>query len=171
MSLFTLTLLTTLLAVGCDRQTDSDVASRELENVPPAAADLVGSTVSSAEEGAEATATVPNLPTRQSDTPPAKLGIGDPSPSLHLAKWIKGEPVESTLSGKVHVVEFWATWCGPCRAGMPHISALQSEFSDEVAFIGVTRENESTVTGFLEDSDQWQIARFGTCTEGCSKSV
>ena len=62
---------------------------------------------------------------------------------------IKGDPVEAPLKGKVHVVEFWATWCGPCRVGMPHISELQTKYKDEVAFIGVTREDEKTVRGFL----------------------
>lgn len=78
-----------------------------------------------------------------------KLGVGDPSPGLKISKWIKGDPVEAPLKGKVHVVEFWATWCGPCRVGMPHISELQTKYKDEVAFIGVTREDEKTVRGFL----------------------
>ena len=78
-----------------------------------------------------------------------KLGIGDPSPGLKISKWVKGDPVEAPLKDKVHVVEFWATWCGPCRAGMPHISELQNKYKEEVAFIGVTREDEKTVRGFL----------------------
>ncbi|MDB4678771.1 redoxin family protein [Rhodopirellula sp.] len=78
-----------------------------------------------------------------------KLGIGDPSPGLKVAKWIKGDPVTAPLRDKVHVVEFWATWCGPCRVGMPHISELQTKYKDKVAFIGVTREDEATVNGFL----------------------
>ena len=78
-----------------------------------------------------------------------KLGVGDPSPGLKISKWIKGDPVSAPLKDKVHVVEFWATWCGPCRAGMPHISELQTKYKDDVAFIGVTREDEKTVRGFL----------------------
>jgi thiol-disulfide isomerase/thioredoxin len=78
-----------------------------------------------------------------------KLSVGDPSPGLKVSKWIKGDPVTAPLKDKVHVVEFWATWCGPCRVGMPHISELQNKYKDEVAFIGVTREDEKTVRGFL----------------------
>ena len=77
------------------------------------------------------------------------LGIGDPNPGLTLAKYVKGEAVETPLEDEVTVVEFWATWCGPCLAGMPHISELQKEYGDEVRFIGVTREEESVVTKFL----------------------
>ena len=77
------------------------------------------------------------------------LKIGDQSPGLEIAKWIKGDPVEAPLKDKVHVVEFWATWCGPCLAGMPHLSELQNKYKDDVVFIGVTREDEKTVRGFL----------------------
>jgi thiol-disulfide isomerase/thioredoxin len=109
------------------------------------------------ESGLEKTATVPSEPAGQPDAelepldpPPKKLGIGDANPGLQIAKWIKGSPVDEPLTDKVHVVEFWATWCGPCRVGMPHISELQSEYGEEVAFIGVTREKEATVAKFLE---------------------
>ncbi|MGB0738617.1 MAG: TlpA family protein disulfide reductase [Planctomycetaceae bacterium] len=46
--------------------------------------------------------------------------------------------------------EFWATWCGPCLQSMPHISALQNEYADQVQFIGITRENAATVDGFMK---------------------
>jgi thiol-disulfide isomerase/thioredoxin len=99
-------------------------------------------------------------PSQLADEPPSQLGIGDPNPGLKLAKWIKGEPVQTPLTGKVHVVEFWATWCGPCRVGMPHISELQSEYGEDVTFIGVTREDEATVASFLQsespDGRNWQ---------------
>jgi thiol-disulfide isomerase/thioredoxin len=62
-----------------------------------------------------------------------------------------GEPVAQLDPGQVYVVEFWATWCGPCLAGMPHISELQTQYGDAVRFIGVTREDEETVQGFLEE--------------------
>ena len=61
----------------------------------------------------------------------------------------KGAPVSAPLTGKVHVVEFWATWCGPCRVGMPHISELQTHYGDDVVFMGITREDEATVNKFL----------------------
>ncbi|MDG2220584.1 MAG: redoxin family protein [Rubripirellula sp.] len=80
------------------------------------------------------------------------LSIGDAAPEIHLAKFVKGEPVDMEQSDRVHVIEFWATWCGPCRAGMPHISELQQHHGDDVAFVGVTQEDESTVTGFLGET-------------------
>ena len=66
----------------------------------------------------------------------SKLGVGDPAPPLSVSKWLKGEPVLVFATGKVHVVEFWASWCGPCRMVVPHLSALQKKYPD-VVFIGV----------------------------------
>ncbi len=80
------------------------------------------------------------------------LAIGDPAPPLQVDQWVLGEPVDPVLNGGVFVVEFWATWCGPCRVGMPHISELQQHHGDAVKFVGVTREDVETVEGFL-DSD------------------
>ena len=81
-----------------------------------------------------ATKAAPKAPAKAS----ASLAVGDPAPALSIDKWIKGAPVPKFESGKVYVVEFWATWCGPCIASMPHLSALQKEFKDSVTIIGVT---------------------------------
>ena len=70
------------------------------------------------------------------------LKVGSPAPALAIEKWVKGEPVAGFEKGKVYVVEFWATWCGPCIASMPHLSELQREFKDKgVTFIGVSSED------------------------------
>ncbi|MBK7403731.1 MAG: redoxin family protein [Phycisphaerales bacterium] len=67
-----------------------------------------------------------------------KLMVGDRAPELSIASWVKGEPVTGFEDGKVYVVECWATWCGPCIAGMPHVSELQKEYKDKgVTVIGV----------------------------------
>jgi thiol-disulfide isomerase/thioredoxin len=68
-----------------------------------------------------------------------KLVAGSPAPALTIEKWVKGSPVPALAKGKVYVIEFWATWCGPCIVSMPHLSALQKEYADEgVTVIGVT---------------------------------
>ncbi len=78
------------------------------------------------------------------------LGIGDPAPAIAIDQWVMGEAVEGFEDGQVYVVEFWATWCGPCLSSMPHLASLQEEYGDDVHFIGVTREDDATVQGFLD---------------------
>ncbi|MFM7832806.1 MAG: redoxin family protein, partial [Planctomycetaceae bacterium] len=54
----------------------------------------------------------------------------------------------------VYVVEFWATWCGPCLMSMPHIAELQTKYGDKVRFIGVTDEEPELVAEFLKKPAQ-----------------
>lgn len=71
-----------------------------------------------------------------------RLKVGDPAPALQVEKWVKGDPVTGFEKGRVYVVEFWATWCGPCIRSMPHLSELQREFKDKgVTIIGVTSKD------------------------------
>jgi thiol-disulfide isomerase/thioredoxin len=69
---------------------------------------------------------------------PHALMVGDPAPAIRPAHWIKGSPVASFEKGQVYVVEFWATWCGPCRAIIPHLSELQKKHGDKARFISVS---------------------------------
>jgi thiol-disulfide isomerase/thioredoxin len=57
------------------------------------------------------------------------------------------------LESKVVFVNFWATWCPPCRAEMPMIQKLFNEYQNDVAFIFVTTENWSTVEQFFNEHD------------------
>jgi thiol-disulfide isomerase/thioredoxin len=68
---------------------------------------------------------------------PYPLMLGDPAPPLSVAKWVKGSPV-ALEKGKVEVVEFWATWCGPCRESIPHLTELQHRYAGKVSFAGVS---------------------------------
>lgn len=90
------------------------------------------------------------------------LHIGDKAPTIDIAHWVKGlevskenemTPITEFEKDKVYVLEFWATWCGPCKAGMPHLSELQERFKDyDVTVIGVSDEQLPTVVGFLFDT-------------------
>jgi len=77
--------------------------------------------------------------------------LGDAAAPLKISNWVKGKPVDlATLKGKqVAVVEFWATWCPPCRTSIPHLTEMQKKFKD-VVFIGVTDEDLPTVRKFVD---------------------
>jgi thiol-disulfide isomerase/thioredoxin len=78
--------------------------------------------------------------------------IGDPAAPLNIATWVQGDPIDlAAVKGeKIVVVEFWATWCGPCRTSIPHLTELQKKFADRgVVFVGVTDEDEPTVRQFV----------------------
>jgi thiol-disulfide isomerase/thioredoxin len=82
------------------------------------------------------------------------MTIGDKAPPIEIAHWLRGEPLEGFEEGKVYVLEFWATWCGPCRASMPHLTELQEKYKDyDVTIIGVSDEPLSTVVDFLCTTD------------------
>ena len=65
------------------------------------------------------------------------LNVGDPAPPIKAARWLKGQPVEAFKKGELYVLEFWATWCGPCKAVMPHLTELAKKYAGKVTFIGM----------------------------------
>ncbi len=81
---------------------------------------------------------------QEAESPP--LNIGDPAPRLRVREWLKGGPAQGFEKDKVYVVEFWATWCGPCRAVMPHLTALANEYKDSVTILGIDILEEKTTS-------------------------
>lgn len=97
----------------------------------PAAA--VDQLIASLDAAAKAKTTLANL-------------TGKPAPELHF-KWSSKDGLKSLsqLKGKVVVLDFWATWCGPCLASFPQIREHVARFKDlPVAFVGVT-----SIQGFV----------------------
>ncbi len=66
----------------------------------------------------------------------ADLKVGSPAPKISVDGWVKGERVRKLEPGTAYVVEFWATWCPPCVASIPHLTELQKA-NPNMIFIGV----------------------------------
>jgi len=84
---------------------------------------------------------------------PAK--VGDPAPEIGLEKLLQAQDRTvanlKALKGDIVVLEFWATWCGPCVTAIPHLNELIEKYEDKpVRFISITDEKEDIVTKFLK---------------------
>ena len=83
-----------------------------------------------------------------------KLVVGSPAPAAKFpgTKLISGTPAPSAFEkGKTYVVEFWATWCGPCLKSIPHLNDLSQQLKRKgVQFIGVSDESADKITPFVK---------------------
>ncbi len=80
------------------------------------------------------------------------LRAGSAAPAISADTWINtdGALELPALKEKVVVVEFWATWCGPCRASIPHFNDLHDRWKDkDVVVIGLTDESPEDVQQFV----------------------
>lgn len=81
--------------------------------------------------------------------------VGDPAPPLDLEELLQAPAGAKagweSLKGKVVVLEFWATWCTPCLAAIPHMNDLAEHFKDKpIQFIAVTDESKDVIEPFLK---------------------
>lgn len=88
--------------------------------------------------------------------------LGDPAQALKVSEWAQKGPVdlEAGKGKTVFVVEFWATWCGPCKKSIPHLTELQKKYAEKgVVFVGISQEKADVVKPFVaEMGDQMDYA-------------
>lgn len=102
---------------------------------------------------------------------PFKLMVGDNAPDLKIERWIKGDPVDFFEHEHIYVIEFWASWCGPCVKGMPHLTKLQEDYADEVTIIGVNIwDRDHAVDAFMSEEHP-AMARTGHDLMGYTVAV
>ena len=72
--------------------------------------------------------------------------VKDPAPTPpFLVTDLDGESISTAaLKGKVVIVNFWATWCPPCRAEIPELVELQAKYKDRLQIIGVSVDEDAT---------------------------
>ncbi|MDF1737868.1 MAG: redoxin domain-containing protein [Verrucomicrobiales bacterium] len=77
----------------------------------------------------------------------AKSYIGRKAPEFEVEGWITDKP---NLEGKFVLIDFWATWCPPCRAETPQLNAFQEKFRDKLVVIGVSDEQVGKVKDYTQ---------------------
>ena len=81
---------------------------------------------------------------------PTTAKIGDPAPEIDL-KSVTGDQITlSKLEGRPVLVNFWATWCGPCREEFPALVRMYKKYQDQgLVVLGVNYQDPNSDTGVL----------------------
>jgi cytochrome c biogenesis protein CcmG/thiol:disulfide interchange protein DsbE len=85
----------------------------------------------------------------------ARSYLNQPAPSIMGEKWLTEQP---ELKGKFVLVDFWATWCAPCRQSIPALNALHNKFKDRMVVIGLSDETEEKVRKMSEPKIDYFVA-------------
>ena len=99
---------------------------------------------------------------KPASTIPPPLAIGTVAPDFTVQD-PSGAPVHlSDYKGKVVVIDFWATWCGPCQAAMPHTNEIAKEFKGQnVVFLGISIDDtKEAFDGWLPKHKDYDAMSF-----------
>ena len=69
------------------------------------------------------------------------------APNLVIEKWLSETP---EMAGKFVLIDYWATWCPPCRKAIPELNEISKEFASELVVIGLSDETEENVRAMAE---------------------
>lgn len=88
---------------------------------------------------------------RQTDAQTQKLGIGYPAPEISLETLDGSTASLQDFRGHPLVLNFWATWCGPCKEEMPLIADFEERYAPDLVVLGLNYgERKETVQAFVE---------------------
>jgi thiol-disulfide isomerase/thioredoxin len=85
----------------------------------------------------------------------AKSFLNQKAPDLIVEKWLTPEP---DRRGKFTLIDFWATWCPPCRKAIPELNAYHEKFGNKLVVIGISDETEEAVRNFANPQIEYSIA-------------
>ena len=154
-----LALFLALQITGCSQTADQNKADRKTEQAPGTEKEGLGAEKSSAETEKNGTGTEkPEASADQGD------GVIEFKPGMPIKEGVQapdftGELIDGTsitlseLQGKPVIINFWATWCGPCVKEMPAFERLKDDFGDKIGIIAVNcGDDAGTVKDFVEEN-------------------
>jgi len=98
-------------------------------------------------------------PCAAQDKPPKRLWarsvLGQKAPELVVEKWLTTKP---NLKGKYVLIDFWATWCPPCRRAIAELDTLHQKFGKKLVVIGLSDEPEEKVRAMTEPRIDYYVA-------------
>lgn len=107
--------------------------------------------------------------------------VGQKVPDLNITDYLLNVPKDKNLSNKFKVIEFWATWCGPCLGAVPHLNELQAHFKDkkDLVFVSLSDEKPQKIQQTLKKvqfatfvaSDQTQKSHRNLIMSGKEYSI
>lgn len=154
-----LALFLALQITGCSQTADQNKADRKTEQAQGTEKDGLGAEKSSAEIEKNGTGTE-----KQEAAADQGDGVIEFKPGMPIKEGVQapdftGELIDGTsitlseLQGKPVIINFWATWCGPCVKEMPAFERLKDDFGDKIGIIAVNcGDDAGTVKDFMEEN-------------------
>jgi thiol-disulfide isomerase/thioredoxin len=85
----------------------------------------------------------------------ARSFLGEKAPEFVVEKWLTPKP---QMEGMYVLIEYWATWCGPCRRSIPLLNEIHRRFEGKLAVVGISDESEEAVRAMKDPRIEYSVA-------------